>query len=290
MSSRKTSRGTTSAISLLESADGPTLFDSLDGRSAARQSGQAVVPVSPSVLRENAPESQTRATSGRSSPVSSASAGLQRSLESRLRAALDVNGSPEYSLTWKEWAISGQEPICALRASRHPTSGNGSTGWRTPSLPSNRGIPLRVHSRTRLTLEYQSSLAGWPSPNTPSGGPNSKRKERKAGGPDLEEMVALAGWPTPNTMQGGKTSRGGNRKDEPLLGGIRGFLAPTESPAACLNPAFSRWLMGFPDQWDRTAPGSREWNFWQRRLTVSAGLKDSEMQSLHHSLLPSSKP
>ena len=41
-------------------------------------------------------------TYGPSSPVSSASAGLQRSLENKLRVRMEGYGSPEYALTWKE--------------------------------------------------------------------------------------------------------------------------------------------------------------------------------------------
>jgi hypothetical protein len=45
---------------------------------------------------------------------SSPSADLQRSLESRLRARMDVNGSPEYALTWKDWDMpSGVPDLCA---------------------------------------------------------------------------------------------------------------------------------------------------------------------------------
>src|SRR5262245_31157545 len=45
-------------------------------------------------------------TNGTSGPLfthSSPSTGLQRSLANKLRAAMDVNGSPEFVLTWREW-------------------------------------------------------------------------------------------------------------------------------------------------------------------------------------------
>ena len=50
-------------------------------------------------------------------------------------------------------------PICALRASARRTSGNGSGGSRK----------------------------GWPTPNTPSGGPNVKSTATHTGGMDLDE-------------------------------------------------------------------------------------------------------
>ena len=54
-----------------------------------------------------------------------------------MQAALDVNGSPEYALTWKQWAMPSGPPICALRARAHRISVSVSTGersgWPTPT-------------------------------------------------------------------------------------------------------------------------------------------------------------
>lgn len=41
---------------------------------------------------------------------------------------MDVNGSPEYTLTWRHWAIGSLPPICALRGRGRRTSGSGSSG------------------------------------------------------------------------------------------------------------------------------------------------------------------
>lgn len=183
----------------------------------------------------------------------------------------------EYSLTWKVRTTPAARTIYALRASTHRTSAKDCIGWRTPnSTDGERGDhPSPDTKAGQHSLTTEASVAGWPTPNTPTGGPNSKRKERGAGGPDLdesatlagwptpaaseagvsEEMVRkgeddqrkygaqkvqidlarksqLAGWPTPNSMEGGQTSRGGDRKDEPLLGGIVklcGWQTPNQS-------------------------------------------------------------
>jgi hypothetical protein len=47
-----------------------------------------------------------------------------------------------------------------------------------------------------------------------------------AGKYKLRDEAALAGWPTPNTMSGGQTSRGGDRKDEPLISGLVAWPTP----------------------------------------------------------------
>ena len=69
-------------------------------------------------------------------------------------------------------------------------------------------------------------------------------------------------WPTPKASTAGETSRSGDRKDEPLIGGLMRRLAETElsgqTPTGSLattakrgapNPAFPCWLMGYPAEW-----------------------------------------
>ena len=130
--------------------------------SARSTSSAAASPASPSASLASAAAPQTSATCGPSLLSLSEPVSLQQSLVNRLRARLDVNGSPEYSLTWKEWAISGQEPICALRASAHRTSVNVYTGWPTPCVQDGpKGGPSQGTDR----LPAAAALAGWPTPN-----------------------------------------------------------------------------------------------------------------------------
>src|SRR6187402_3173474 len=78
-------------------ADGPLPSD-LPACPTMPVSQPAPVLVNHSAAPDCSSEQPTLATSGPISSGSSASAGFQSRLESRLRASLDVNGSPEYVL------------------------------------------------------------------------------------------------------------------------------------------------------------------------------------------------
>jgi hypothetical protein len=101
-------------------------------------SGPEAVPASPSAPPANRWVAMIRAIYGRRSAASSTGADLQRYLESRLRARLDVDGSLEYCLTWKSWDMPGRQPICALRASARRTSGSDYSGWPSPKAKEGR--------------------------------------------------------------------------------------------------------------------------------------------------------
>ena len=212
MSSPPTSPATTSATSSPGSAAGPTPSLWLDGEIAP--SGLEAAPANLSLWPDAEPGSPIPATSGPSSAASLRSASLQSSLASRLRARLDGIGSPEYALTWKDWAMASGPPICARRASAHRTSGNGSggsvKGWTTPQAhdTSPRGSGQKARHGTRhgcADLNADAQLAGWPTPSTPSGGQTSPEGTTATGRtPDgrkvqvtLKDVAHLAGWPTP---------------------------------------------------------------------------------------------
>ena len=82
--------------------------------------------------------------------------------------------------------------------------------WATPRAEDSESAGIR-HSRGDVdTLTGQSRL--WATPKAMSGGANSKREERGAGGPDLQEMAG--NWPTPDAsmMNDGQTEEARARR------------------------------------------------------------------------------
>ena len=149
-------------------------------------------------------------------------------------------------------------------------------------------------------LISESDCSSWPTAKTPSGGSNSKRKERGAGGADLQE--AAAQWQTPATDS--FRSRGGDRKNEQGLDQqARTWATPSCRDAdkwqkkpkrkgqiqlsaqayshpvqgiptdgnmyskqiRRLNPLFVEWLMGLPRGWTSCGPMEMQsFRLWQR--------------------------
>jgi len=179
MSRRKTLRDSIKRTSSLASADGLSLSNLLAGPMIG-PSGPAPVPASRS------PQSvklEAWATSGTYGPLfigSSPSAILQSSLENRLKARMDVNGSLEYALTWKTWDMPSGPPICALRASERRTGASASIGWPTPKANETTSQHRDVGGRrTHHSLTSAARLAGWQTPKTPTGGGGKRRGQRR---------------------------------------------------------------------------------------------------------------
>ena len=212
MSSQQISRDTPSTTSSQASEDGRSPSSSQVGLQMPLF-GREAAPASRSATPAEAEEQQTRGTSGLSSNVSLQSAALQLSLESRLRASMDVDGSPEYELTWSQWAMPWGLPICALRASGHHTSEADSGGWPTPRTSDTNGPGL--HGDGGMDLRTAALwTAGWTTPNaadawTPQhttentlrrGDPNGTLRTTSGSlAKDVAMKTPAAGWMTPRT-------------------------------------------------------------------------------------------
>ena len=253
------------------------------------QSGLDHAPVSRFRALDSEKDMPIDATCGPLFTISSPSAALQRSLESRLRARMDASGSPLYALTWKSVDMPAGVPILQRRALVRRTSGNGSSGWPAPNVPTGgqgtghaerKGATYRNKEgkKVQLSLQAAAKLAGWPTPKEQ----NSRGASIKGDG--LSDIAKLAGWATPRVsdLAAGRILNAKGQRVSPS--GVYGanlsdqVLGPTSTSShaltkkrGALNPNHSRWLMGFPLDFGTSARHSVDWLLWQALMApVSA--------------------
>jgi len=146
----KTSKALPNATFSAASLVGPTPCTSLAGQKTD-PSGPAPVRVSRFRARDNEKAMPTNDTCGPLFTSSSPSAALQRFLESRLRANLDLNGYAGCVLTWKVLDMPAGLPICRLQASNPLRTENGFFGFH-PTPTTGRDLGKWGGSGTRKKL------------------------------------------------------------------------------------------------------------------------------------------
>ena len=241
-------------ICSLELAGGNTPSGLLDGQMSLF--GPDHAPANHSARRASARANKTAATSGPKCSGSSASAALQRSLVSKLAERLGSVGSTEFSQTWKEKVTPAGRRYWTHTASARRMSGNGCFGWLTPTT-------------TRREAEAQLGVMPgiWPTPKQRDRGRQGRRSKphTTGGNANLDEQAWewLSGWATPaarDWKSGDASEATMNRNARPLneqatlMVGFPSGATPSSHHAstakrAVLNPRFSLWLMGYPEEW-----------------------------------------
>ncbi len=193
-----TSVDTLSAISSPVSASGPTPF--------VAPAGPMIDLFGPVPVRANLSARQAKAlrlltsgTYGRRSSISSKSASLQSSLESRLQARTSMLGSTLYRMTWKAWVTPSGRSRFRLRASVLRTSETGRIGWPTPTTRDHKDGAQCDNVPLNALLGRVAWLAGWPTATVMDANRGAKDARPWDTGRPLNQIVALSGWPTPNS-------------------------------------------------------------------------------------------
>lgn len=168
----------------------------------------------------------------------------------------------------KDWAT----PTSAIQGGRYEYAKAGKGGMDISSQTQNWHTPHGMSGidhtgKVGAGGEFAKQVEQWATPKAITGGANSKREERNAGGPDLQEMVNA--WPTPDASADKYRLSGNSQQSKSLEPLSRAFMAYSpqtqaiqggqeSSPAGQtsrrrLNPAFGCFLMGIPCWW--TNPG-----------------------------------
>lgn len=206
------------AISLPASADGPLPCDSPAGPTLDLF-GQEVAPASPSPQPERARRPMTNATCGLRGYLSSPSAALQSSLESRLKRQLAGAGSTLFSLIWRQKATPAGRPYYQLAASGRPTSDSGLGSWPTATANENIGdLDKKAERRAAMKEKWKgvsgngfghsmSEIAQRAACPTPMAGTPAQKGYNEAGNTDNgRKTVVLASWATPRSTEAGHSS------------------------------------------------------------------------------------
>jgi hypothetical protein len=150
-------------------------------------------PASPSPSPASARGLPTTATSGPTGSVSSASAALQLSWESRLRARL--TGSPECEVIWKEWVTPWGQCLSKPRAVVRRSIGIAIGLWpSTLSAPQTEASHNQFLGRYRKALT-QAGLALWPTSTSNAKPTPSYNEAGNSAGQVAQRKLLLGLWP-----------------------------------------------------------------------------------------------
>lgn len=233
-------------------AGGHTHSASPDGRTEDLF-GPEAAHASRFLLPDDKKVKQTKGTYGQNGSGSSASAALQKSLESRLKARLPTGGLTMFMKGWKMKATPSGRLYCQLVASARPINGTDYGLWpttrATDGMNGNRSMEGALREYARGGQKDMPTMALWATATV-----NDATGSQYQNGKNGQKFLKLPGQVKSSAFLATATVR--DNKDGPFCPNVptnallgrqvwSGSSAPTENKGS-LNPEFSFWLMGIP--------------------------------------------
>ena len=167
---------------------------------------------------------------------------LQSALEETLSLRLTGLGSTIYPTVWKPHTTPLGRQISRLRVSARRISDSEPSlvpsGWPTPRANDMTGDKIPPGRQGGLALKQGVQLSGWPTPTS-----RDHKDGKECPNVPLNALLGRVVWLSANPQAARITADG-------MM--LTGCSAGMESGGQ-LNPAFSAWLMGFPEAWCRAA-------------------------------------